>query len=107
MPAKTRTPRPRQDGAVMLFTGFPGFIGARLIPRLLELRPDTRFVCLVQEKFQDAAADSVRALGRKHAGLDRRVEIVVGDITSPGLGLPEDEARKLHRKLTGCAAPPS
>ena len=25
---------------VLLFTGFPGFIGARLIPRLLELAPD-------------------------------------------------------------------
>ena len=31
--------------------GFPGFIGARLIPRLLELAPDTTFHCLVQEKF--------------------------------------------------------
>ncbi len=40
---------------VVLFTGFPGFIGARLIPRLLELKPDSVFHCLVQEKFLDLA----------------------------------------------------
>jgi thioester reductase-like protein len=35
----------------ILFTGFPGFIGLRLLPRLLELQPEARVACLVQEKF--------------------------------------------------------
>ncbi len=86
----------------VLFTGFPGFIGARLIPRLLELRPDTRFHCLVQEKFLGAARDSVTALNDAHPGLASRIELVVGDITQPGLGMTEADARTLHKKLTGC-----
>ena len=33
----------------VLFTGFPGFIGMRLLPRILELAPESRIACLVQE----------------------------------------------------------
>jgi thioester reductase-like protein len=87
---------------VVLFTGFPGFIGARLIPRLLELEPDTLFHCLVQEKFLDLARASAAQLAEAHPGTAGRIELVVGDITAPGLGIGETEARVLHRKLTGC-----
>jgi thioester reductase-like protein len=103
-PSRARTgsrTRP-SPGNVVLFTGFPGFIGARLIPRLVELRPDTRFVCLVQEKFMDAAQASVATLGAEHPGLDEHIELVVGDITAAGLGIPSGEARKLQRRITGC-----
>lgn len=86
----------------VLFTGFPGFIGARLIPRLLELQPETTFVCLVQEKFRGAAESSVLELARSHPATRGRLEIVGGDITAPGLGIGEDEARLLHTRLTGC-----
>ena len=53
---------------MILFTGFPGFIGARLIPRLLELAPDTTFHALVQEKFLSAADASVAALADAPGG---------------------------------------
>lgn len=96
---KARTPR---SSRTVLFTGFPGFIGARLIPRLLELQPDTTFVCLVQEKFRAAAERSVGDLGRTHEATLGRLELVNGDITAPGLGLGEDEATALHARLTGC-----
>ena len=36
------TPRKKTTHAPVLFTGFPGFIGARLLPRLLELDPGKR-----------------------------------------------------------------
>src|SRR5262249_41289949 len=49
------------DG-VILFTGFPGFIGARLLPRLLELQPDVEFRCLVQERFLEAARSSIEEI---------------------------------------------
>ncbi len=49
----------------ILFTGFPGFIGMRLLPRILELKPHTRIECLVQEKFLDAAREAVATLERK------------------------------------------
>jgi len=104
---RTTTGRRRKKAApltsrTVLFTGFPGFIGARLIPRLLELQPDTTFVCLVQEKFRAAAERSVEELGRSHAATLGRLELVAGDITTPGLGMGDDEAQLLHQRLTGC-----
>jgi thioester reductase-like protein len=86
----------------VLFTGFPGFIGARLIPRLLELAPETTFHCLVQEKFLAPADASVAALGKKHPGTKGRIHLVVGDITAPGLGLAPARARDLAKTLAGC-----
>ena len=46
----------------ILFTGFPGFIGMRLLPRLVELQPGTRVACLVQEKFLDAARRALESI---------------------------------------------
>jgi len=86
----------------VLFTGFPGFIGARLIPRLLELRPGIRLACLVQEKFLGAARDAAEAMAAAHPATAGRLDLVVGDITAPGLGLPQSRAKKLRRNLTGC-----
>jgi thioester reductase-like protein len=97
--ARARTSSPSRD---VLFTGFPGFIGARLIPRLLELAPETTFHALVQEKFLSAADDSVAALAREHRGTKGRIRLVVGDITSPGLGLAASKAKELQRSLAGC-----
>src|SRR3954470_8547673 len=102
MATKKKTTTKRRADHVVLFTGFPGFIGARLIPRLLELRPETHFVCLVQDRFLPAARDSVKALAKKHPGLASRMEMVVGDITAAGLGLAEDDAARVQKRLTGC-----
>jgi thioester reductase-like protein len=85
----------------VFFTGFPGFIGARLIPRLLELQKDTTFHCLVQEKFLPAAHESVAALAASHPRTTGRIRLVTGDITAPGLGVPAPEAKALAKGLTG------
>jgi thioester reductase-like protein len=90
--------RPRH----VLFTGFPGFIGARLIPRLVELEPDTTFHALVQEKFLSAADASVAALAKGHPGTQGRIHLVTGDITAPGLGLAASKAKELQKNLSGC-----
>ena len=73
--------------ATHLFTGFPGFIGARLLPRLMELQPESRFTCLVQERFLAAAAEALAAMARDHPHTAGRVATAVGDITAPRLGL--------------------
>ena len=51
--SKKRSPAAKAESAPrkVLFTGFPGFIGVRLLPRLLELGPDLQVVCLVQDRF--------------------------------------------------------
>ena len=100
---KSRKPASeRPSGGTILFTGFPGFIGARLIPRLLELRPGASFECLVQEKFLGAADASVAALAASHPHTKGRIRLVTGDITAPGLGLGAGAAKSLAKRVTGC-----
>jgi thioester reductase-like protein len=84
-----------------LFTGFPGFIGARLLPRLMELRPESRFVCLVQARFLEAAREALAAMARDHPHTQQRIRTEVGDITEAGLGLEASAAEALAGELTG------
>ncbi len=88
-------------GDRVLFTGFPGFIGARLVPRLLELRSETRIACLVQARFVAQAELQIRQTEQAHPHARGRIEIVVGDITEPGLGIDPGAAPALKRDLIG------
>lgn len=71
----------------LLMTGFPGFLGSALLPRLLARRPDTRAVCLVQDRHLGTARDRVRDLETTDPHTTGRIDLVEGDITLPGLGL--------------------
>ena len=51
--------------ATALVTGFPGFIGRRLVRRLLDDHADLQVVCLVERRMADAA----RAAGRDPGGV--------------------------------------
>jgi len=93
-PAKSEA----HDHAI-LFTGFPGFIGMRLLPRILELKPQARVECLVQEKFLPAAREAVEKLEHKHRHARGRLSLVVGDITVQGLGLGAREGKELRKGL--------
>jgi len=86
---------------VILFTGFPGFIGERLLPRLIELAPDPSFACLVQERFLETARQRIRAIEDRHRYARGRITLVVGDITRERLGLDAGAARRLQDSLTG------
>jgi thioester reductase-like protein len=83
----------------ILFTGFPGFIGMRLLPRILELKPHARIECLVQEKFLDAAREAVATIEKKHGHARSRIGLVVGDITAQGLGIEGGPGKELRRSL--------
>ena len=82
---------------MLLMTGFPGFLGSALLPRVLRRRPRTKAICLVQPQHLTAARDRVRALESSDPRLAGRVELVTGDLTSPGLGLAPTEAQRLRR----------
>ena len=71
--------------AVVFFTGFPGFLGRELLPRLLK-RSEYRAVCLIQGRYRPQAEQAVAALERDH-GVGERIELVEGDITLTDLGL--------------------
>lgn len=90
---------PAGELPAILFTGFPGFIGMRLLPRILERQPEARVVCLVQEKFLDAAQRAVEGLEAAHAHARGRIGLVAGDITERGLGLPPATAKELLATL--------
>lgn len=73
-----------------LITGFPGFIGRRLVSALLEGGPDRRVVALVEPRMTEAARSAVAEID-PDAG---RIEIVTGDIGERRLGLsPADYER--------------
>ncbi|MCA9790718.1 MAG: SDR family oxidoreductase [Candidatus Eremiobacteraeota bacterium] len=69
---------------VVFFTGFPGFLGSKLLPLVLARRAGARAVCLVQDKFLALAQ-------RRAQQLELDLELVSGDITAPGLGLGQPE----------------
>jgi nucleoside-diphosphate-sugar epimerase len=77
---------------VVLFTGFPGFLGSELLPRVLDRSPEYRAACLVQSKFIGLSRLRVEEIERSFPHLRGRVELAVGDITAAGLGL-EDSSR--------------
>jgi thioester reductase-like protein len=86
--------------ADVLFTGFPGFIGARLLPRLLELQHGSRYHLLVQKRFLHQAQESIAAIEHAHPRLHGRLHTIVGDITAPHLGIEGAAARRLQHSLT-------
>lgn len=81
--------------ATILFTGFPGFLGSELLPKVLARDPDARAVCLVQDRFRPLAEERVAALGAATPGLAERIDLGTGDITRPDLGLGDEGAALL------------
>ncbi|MFP5022514.1 SDR family oxidoreductase [Pseudonocardia phyllosphaerae] len=79
----------------VLFTGFPGFLGSALLPRTLRRDPDLRATALVQAKFLDQAREALRRIETETPEIAGRTEIVVGDITEPGLGLDDADRTRL------------
>jgi thioester reductase-like protein len=65
-----------------LLTGFPGFIGARLIPALLGADVEREIVALVEPRMAGRAREWVT----EH-GVSERVQVQPGDIARPRLGL--------------------
>jgi thioester reductase-like protein len=73
--------------SIVFFTGFPGFLGSELLPRVLERLPEHRAACLVQSKFIAQSRSALEHIEQVHSDLRGRVELVVGDITEPDLGV--------------------
>ncbi len=79
----------------LLMTGFPGFLGSALLPRLLARRPQSRAVCLVQGQYLETAVERIRELEVTDPQTTGRIELVAGDITMPGLGLSPEVSASL------------
>jgi thioester reductase-like protein len=73
--------------ADLFLTGFPGFLGTALLPRMLARRPGARVFALVQPQHLELAAERVAEIVEAQPHTAGRIELVTGDITSPGLGM--------------------
>ncbi|MEM9691928.1 MAG: SDR family oxidoreductase, partial [Myxococcota bacterium] len=83
--------------SILFFTGFPGFLGRELLPRLLTRHPDRRAVCLIQGRYRAQAEEARLALGQREPRLPERIELVEGDITEVDLGLSAEVRTGLYR----------
>jgi thioester reductase-like protein len=76
--------------STVFFTGFPGFLGTALLPRVLRRSADLEAVCLVQQRFLSQAQTGLTELTASDPSLTDRIRLVVGDITVPDLGLGDE-----------------
>src|SRR4051794_1082860 len=75
----------------MLFvTGFPGFIGKRLVRELLADSSTIKVACLVEPRMQETAREAASEIAD-----GERIEIITGDITERRLGLSSDDYERL------------
>src|SRR5205085_3438833 len=79
----------------MFVTGFPGFIGKRLVREMLARDKKVEVACLVEPRMADAASAAAAELDGGN-----RVEILPGDISDRRLGLSADDYERLAAGTT-------
>lgn len=80
--------------AVHLVTGFPGFIGRRLVGGLLSRDEGARVVALVEPRMTEAAGKAAAEIGAE------RIEVLAGDIAERRLGLSGHDFERLAAEIT-------
>lgn len=90
-------PPPPEAPRQWMLTGATGYLGAHILVELLE-RPETKVWCLVRAASLPARDRLARALAKlrlaERVDWDR-VEVVEGDLASPGLGLAAGDSARL------------
>lgn len=79
---------------LIFFTGFPGFIGRRLVRELLAKDAGARIAALVEPRFAASAHDAAAQMAPD------RIEIIEGDIVDRRLGLADDLYERLVAETT-------
>jgi nucleoside-diphosphate-sugar epimerase len=80
----------------VLMTGFPGFLGSALLPRILARREGAQIHCLVQPKYVPLATERTAEIEAAHPHTKDRIHLVEGDITVPGLGIDYVDRARLE-----------
>lgn len=76
-------------------TGFPGFIGKRLVQFLVKAQPDLRLTVLVLAKEVRAAQAEIDSLKSRNT-----IEVLTGDVADMHLGLAGHEYQRLADSVT-------
>ncbi|RKG92603.1 NAD-dependent epimerase/dehydratase family protein [Corallococcus terminator] len=92
-PRMSATPRKSPAGTYFI-TGYPGFIGKRLVEHIAREDPKGHIYALVQPKaFKEAQATAAKVQGAK-------VELLTGDAVDMHLGLSGEEYQRLCERVT-------
>lgn len=81
--------------SALLMTGFPGFLGSALLPKLLARREGFEAICLVQPQHLATAEKRVAAIAASHPHTEGRISLITGDITAAGLGIASSDQERL------------
>ncbi len=77
----------------IFLTGFPGFLGTALIPKILKRSAkSTKLYCLVQSKFAELAEKRRQELLETNSLPPSKIVLVEGDLTDKNLGLESPES---------------
>ena len=79
----------------IFFTGFPGFLGSELLPRVVS-RTDDVALCLVQPKFRPLAEERARQIESAHPALANRIRLVEGDLTQALDHVHAEDVREVY-----------
>jgi nucleoside-diphosphate-sugar epimerase len=79
----------------IFFTGFPGFLGSELLPRVV-LRTDHDALCLVQPKFRALAEERAAQLVKVHPALANRIHLVEGDLAEALDHVDASDVREIY-----------
>ena len=77
-------------GNNVFMTGFPGFIGQRLVGKLLDRDPDTRFTFLIQDNMRGVADAAIKGMEAPYPGFIESTTVLTGDISRRRMGLSKD-----------------
>ncbi|AEI66464.1 epimerase [Corallococcus macrosporus DSM 14697] len=86
--------RKKATAGTYFLTGYPGFIGKRLVEHIAREDPKAHIYALVQPKnFKEAQQHAARVKGA-------RVELLTGDVVDMHLGLSGEEYQRLCERVT-------
>ena len=92
-------------GDRVLLTGASGFLGAYLLAGQLECWPELRVRCLVRaasrERGLERLEDNLRRYGLWQPEWSQRLEVSLGDLAQPQLGLDDDQFQALGDGVSG------
>lgn len=83
----------------VLITGFPGFVGTRLVRTLVSAQPEQRFALVVEPRFETLAIEVCEQIQAADPSFEGRWRVLPGDIREPGLGVATEHANKLRETV--------
>ena len=81
---------------IVFFTGFPGFIGTRIVEKLINDNQNIKIYALVIKSAYKQAQNTIS----KRSIPKKKIELLIGDITQPKLGLDDENYTELSKKVT-------